>query len=258
MMNLVAMAWAAAGDDDEPRDLERSLREWIGDEDTANLLLRSPLYFMGLDAKLAQDRVFSLLPYSDWNLTSKQGVTNLVTGAAGPAFANAARMAEGLGKLGEGDYYKGLAGLLPSGFANAVKAFEVANKGYTLKNGDVMVQADDINTFALMLNAVGMKSPETRMLDWYKRQHWEVKQFFSDRTKDIQGAYRDAHREGDTDAMAELREDWMALQGGKDRLRYLFNDQADELKRSPLSNLLKYPTLAAKRETKLQRSVDRD
>lgn len=258
LMNLVGLAFAASGDDDEPKDLERSLREWVGDADTANFLLHSPLYFMGLDAKLSQDKIFSILPYADWNITSKKGVTNMALGAMGPSWSNGAKMAEGLGSMAKGEYYDGLIGLLPSGLSNGVKAFEMANKGYTLKNGDVMVKPEDINEFGLLMDSMGLKSPGTRRMDWYKNQQWEVKQFYSDRTKEIEHRYADAVKSGDTEKLSELRQDWQDLQAGKDHLRYIFGDQHDELKRQPLSNLLKYPQTQAKRERKLQKSVPQE
>ena len=253
LMNVIGLIFKATGSDDEPRDLERSLREMFGEN--ANYLLRGPFWFMGLDAKLSQDKVFSILPYADWDLTSRKGGTNLLVGLTGPSGSTALRMMEGFGKMAEGDYYKGLAGILPSGLANGVKAFQVANKGYTLKNGDVMVKPEDIETFQLLLDSIGMKSPEMRRMDWYKNQQWEVKQFYSDRSKEIQREYAEAFKEKDTAQMAELRQDWMALQAGKDHLRYLFGDNHDELKRQPLSNLIKYPQTVANRERKLQRSV---
>lgn len=253
LMNVIGLIFKATGSDDEPRDLERTLREMFGDN--ANYLLRGPFWFMGLDAKLSQDKVFSILPYADWDLTSRKGGTNLLVGLTGPSGSNGLRMLEGFGKMAEGDYYKGLAGILPSGLANGVKAFQVANKGYTLKNGDVMVKPEDIETFQLLLDSIGMKSPEMRRMDWYKNQQWEVKQFYSDRSKEIQREYAEAFKEKDTAQLAELRQDWMDLQAGKDHLRYLFGDNHDELKRQPLSNLIKYPQTVANRERKLQRSV---
>jgi hypothetical protein len=173
----------------------------------------------------------------------------------GPSMSNAAKMAEGLGNMAKGEYTKGLIGLLPSGFSNAVKAFDLANEGYRLKGGDVMVKPEDISTFQMLTDSLGLKSVDTRRLDWIKNQHWEIDQFYSERTKAIQRGYAEAVKEGDTEAMAEAREDWAALQDGKDRLRYLYNDSLTELKRQPLSNLLKYPQTKAKREEKLQRSI---
>lgn len=255
LMNIVGLIFAHTGDDDEPRDLERSLREWIGDEDMAKLLLHGPLWWMGMDAKLAQDKVFSFLPYADWDLTSKEGLKNLGVGLAGPAGSQTLKMVGGLEYLSKGDTIKGFEGLLPSGISNGLKAFRIANEGFTLKNGDLMMSPDEINGAALMLDAVGLKSPTMRDLEWTRNQQYEIKEFYQTKTKEIQRAYADAYKNGDTDAMTEAREEWMALQEGKDRLRAVFNNSPDELKRQPLSTLLKYPRAQDKREQKLQKSV---
>ena len=257
-MNIVAMIFAATGDDDEPKDLERWMREALGNDTAADMLTHGPLMFAGLDAKLAQDKVFAFLPYSDWDLTSKKGVTNLVTGAMGPSMSNAAKMADGLGLMGKGEYHKGLEKLLPSGLSNSMKAYRVANEGYTLPNGDVMVKSEDIAGFPMLMDAIGLKGPDMRKMDWMRSQQYEVKQFYTDRTKEIQHDYAQAAKDGDKDAMMEAREDWMALQDGKENLRLYFNGSRDELKRQPLSNLLKYPQTQAQRERKLQKSFDAD
>ena len=255
LMNIVGLIFAHTGDDDEPRDLERSLREWIGDEGMAKLLLHGPLWWMGMDAKLAQDKVFSFLPYADWDLTSKEGVKNLMWGMTGPAGSQALKMVGGLEYLSKGDTIKGFEGLLPSGISNGLKAFRVANEGFTLKNGDLMMKPEEINGAALMFDAVGLKSPTMRDLEWTRNQQYEIKEFYQTKTKEIQRAYADAYKDGDTEAMTEAREEWMALQEGKDRLRAVFNNSPDELKRQPLSTLLKYPRTQDKREQKLQKSV---
>ena len=56
-------------------------------------------------------------------------------------------------------------------------------------------------------------------------------------------------------AMMEARESWMSLQAGKDEMRHWFGDSSDELKRQPLSTLLKYPQTVSKRESKLQKGA---
>jgi hypothetical protein len=255
LANLVGIMFKAMGGDDEPKDLERWMRENLGDSMFADMLTHGPAMYMGLDAKLSQDKVFSILPYADWGLTSKEGVKNLVWGLAGPSGSNIQKMADGLDSMKSGDYYDGLEKLLPNGFTNALKAFRIANEGYTLNNGDIMVKPEDITGFQLAMDAVGVKSPEMRKMDWFKNQQYEIKRFYIDRTKEVQQDYAEAVKSGDTDTIGEARDNWLDLQAGKDNLRMYFNDSSDELKKQPLSTLLKYPQTQAKREAKLQKSV---
>jgi hypothetical protein len=164
-------------------------------------------------------------------------------------------MAGGVEYIGKGDYYKGLEGLMPSGVANGVRAFRLANEGFTLKNGDLMLSPGQISEVSLLLDAAGLKSTDIRRAEWYRSQQYEIKEFYQKRTRDIQQQYADAVKEGDTETAADMRDQWMDLQAGKDNLRYMFNDSLDELKRAPLSSLLKYPKTQREREAKLQRGL---
>ena len=252
LVNVVALLFSAMGGEDEPKDLERWMRESLGSGLAADMLTHGPLMFAGMDAKLAQDKVFSFLPYAEWDLTSRKGVVNLVTGAMGPSMSNAAKMADGLGLVGKGEYHKGLEKLLPSGLANGMKAYRIANEGYTLPNGDVMVTPDDISGFLMAMDAVGLKGVEMRTMDWTRSQQYEIKQFYTTRTKEIQQQYAAAVKESDKKGMQQALENWQALQTGKDNLRRYFNGSMEELKVQPLSNLLRYPQMQAQREHKLQ------
>jgi hypothetical protein len=255
LMNVAAILFAGiAGDDDEPADLEASLREWVGDEDMANVLMHGPLWFMGMDAKLAQDNIFSITPYTEWEM-SKEGVQKGIVGAMGPWASVAQRFADGVDRMSRGDFYRGLENMLPSGFANLARAFRLNNKGYTLKNGDVLVKPEDLSGINTAWAAVGMRPPDVRRLDWYRSQQWRVTEFYKQRTAEIRRAYFEAEREHDVQAMAEAREDWTALQNGKDNWRWLFGNSESALKKQPLSNLLRAGKDATRRESKARQSL---
>jgi hypothetical protein len=257
LMNLVSMIFGALGGDEEPPDLERSLRELIGDETMANMLLHGPLSAAGLDmsAKLGDDKIFSILPYGEWDFSSASGLAKTGMSLAGPAAGLGGKFADGVGMLQRGEYYKGVEKFMPKGAADAMKAFRIANEGFTLKNGDLMFKPEDVNGFALALDALGMPSSEMKRMDWLRSQQYEIGQFYQDRTKEIQRDYARAVEDKDQDSLTQLRQDWMDLQSGKNRLRYLFNDSTDALKVQPLSTLLKYPQTQAKREQKLQKAA---
>jgi hypothetical protein len=257
LMNLAALAFSAMGGDDEPKDLERSLREWIGDEDLANLILHGAGAYVGLSGKLGEEKIFSIMPYTNWDISSGQGLVNTAAGLAGPAFSQAKKFADGIGLVGQGELYKGTEKFMPKGIADGMKVFRIANEGFTLKNGDVMFKPDDVNGLWLALDSIGLKSTEMQRMEWLRGQQYEIKKFYSDRTTEIEHDYKSALKDGDSDKAGELRQEWQDLQTGKDHLRQYFGDSHNELKRQPLSTLLKYPATAAKREQKLQRASQR-
>lgn len=252
LMNLVQIVFNMLGaDGDEPPDFER----WLKEQGAPDALLHGPLSFMGTDAKLGEEKVFSILPYADWDITSATGVKNMVAGLLGPAVSQGLKVADGIGAIKNGDYYKGVEKMMPSGVANGMKAFRVANDGYTLKNGDVMFKPDDINGAVLALDALGLPSSQMKNIEWLRSQQYQIGKFYNDRSKAIERDYLKAFKDGDTDAMMEARESWMSLQAGKDEMRHWFGDSAEELKRQPLSTLLKYPQTVSKRESKLQKGA---
>lgn len=258
MANVVGMVAAAFGSDTEPPDFERWLREQFDDQSTADLVLRGPLSYLGLDmsAKLGEDKIFSIMPFGTWDTTSSAGLGKTVVGLlGGPSMAQAGRMADGLGAIKNGDYYKGVEKLMPKGVTSAMSAARIANEGYTLKNGDLMFKPEDTSSLALAFDALGLPSSRLKRMDWIKSQQYEIGQFFQARTREIEKDYARAVKDKDPEAMAAAREAWMNLQGGKDDLRRWFNDSHDALKKQPLSTLLKYPQTSQKREQKLQRSA---
>lgn len=259
MLNIVGPAFAFLfGDDDEPKDFERMMRDLIGNTALSDLLLHGPLSLMGLDtsAKLGDEKVFSIMPFTDIDVTSKKGLALTAIGLlGGPAFGQAAHMADGVGMMGQGEYYKGIEKFLPKGLEDAMKGFRMANDGYTLKNGDVMVRPEDISGVALALQTLGLPPTEIKRYQWFQSQQIEITRFFSDQEKRMKKNYSDAKESGDSDSQEKIKEDWRQLQGGKAKARRYFNDSPDELKPRDMSALTNYYTYQSKREKSLQRSI---
>ena len=244
LMNLASIVYGMLGDEDEPKDLETDLRAMIGDKALADLLLRGPGAYLGLDmsAKLGDDKIFSIMPYTDIDFSSGKAAMQTVGSlVAGPAGAQAGRFLEGIDYMRQGDIYKGVERLVPKGVSSAMASFRLANDGYTLRNGDVVVRPEDISNAALMLNALGLPATVIQDIKRENSNRYEVVQFFTDRTREIEHDYLKAFREKDTAKMAALRVEWQDLQAGKDHQRELLGGNRDFLKKQSISTLLKYP-----------------
>ena len=119
LCNLIGRAF---GDDDEPKDLEYKLRQAIGDETMANLLLNGVPAAAGvnLGGKLGMGNVASVLPFTDVDLSSRSGYEKMMVGFMGPFFGGLApKFVDGAGMIAKGEYYKGLELLAPNGIGNA-------------------------------------------------------------------------------------------------------------------------------------------
>ena len=256
LMNIAAMVVPYLfGSDDEPEDLEQMMRDGLGDGPLATLLLHGAPAMLGLDmkAKLGEQNAFSIAPYTDFDISSAKGIGATIVGVAGgPALSQLGRFADGIGLMQSGNYYKGVEKFVPKGFETAMQSFRMANDGYTLKNGDVIVGPEDLSAVGLLVNAMGIPSFDLKEIQRDHALQYDITKFYSDRTSQIEHEYARAHKDGDTDVMSEMRDQWIGLQDGKDNARVYFNSSRSAIKRQPLSDLLKYPSSVAKRERKEQ------
>ena len=242
LMNVIALVFAATGGDDEPRDLELSLREWIGDDVTANLLLKgvfaNPLTNVDISKNVGMSGAFQLTG-GELDLTSRDGLARTVLGLLGPTTGLAAQGVDAMAAFGRGDYYKGLEALMPSVVKSTMKSIREATEGQTNTRGDMLVDPEEINLLQSTLKALGFRSADDSVRQLIRGKKYEFEQFFNKRTSELKNQYAQAYRSGDAEKMKELRESWTAMQQSKRDLGFTTQ---------PLSTLLKAPSERAKRE----------
>jgi len=253
LMNLASLAYNMLSD--SPDDLETKVREQIGSKDLADLLTHGPMSLAGLDmsAKLSDSNVFSIAPYTTVDLSSAKGMAATIGGiAGGPALSQAGRFASGIGLIQQGDMYKGAEKFMPKGLESAMQAFRMANEGFTMKNGDVLVKPEDISAYATVLQAMGLPPTQIKEITRNAQVQYQIKKYYADRTREIEQVYLRASKAGDREAMAELHQKWMELQKSKAAEREHFKQPPRELNMQPLSTLISVPRNAALRERRAQ------
>lgn len=227
----------AFGDEDDPEDFEAWLRSKGG-----LLLARGIPANMGIDlsGKLGMGNVLSLLPYTDVDLSSKQGYANLLLGASGPFLGGLVpKMIDGVNLVAGGDYYRGLEQMLPNGLNNGIKVLRFNTEGITMRNGDVVMAPEEIGFADSISQLLGLPSTTITERQYTQGQVIKFDQFYSDRAKELKRDYTRAYKDNDFAAMAESRDAWNNLQ--ESRVKYGYT-------RKPLSELIKAPREQAKRE----------
>jgi len=239
----------AFGDDDEPENLELTLRRLINDPVMADLLINGVPGALGvnLGGKLGMGNVFSILPFTDVDFTSRAGAEKMLVSIMGPSAGLGLKFADGLGQMAGGEYYKGLESMLPSGVANVMKAGRFATEGITMRNGDVVLKPEEISMFDTAFQAVGLPTTTITDRQFTQRVVAEFDKFYDKRTTEIKGDYVEASRKGDVNGMADAREEWSKLQESRAKNGY---------KRQPLSDLFRAPSAAAKRERSIAGGVE--
>jgi hypothetical protein len=239
------LAWLVAkvlGDPDEPDDDELKLRRLIGNEDLADLVLKgAPAYFgVDLSGKLGMGNAFSVVPYSNLDKLNRDTYEKGLLGLSGPFVGGLLpRFADGVEQIGRGNWYKGLEQMVPNGFGNAMKAYRFHDEGVSRKTGDVVMEPDELTFATELFQAMGLQTKQLTDRTFDQKVISEFDQFYKDKTGRLTEKYAKAAKQGDTEAMGRLRDQWMELQDSRMR---------NGFPRQPLSTLLKAPVAQSRRE----------
>lgn len=231
----------AFGDDDEPYNLENELRKMLGGGDVARLVMRGAPTLVGADlsGKLGMGNALSILPYTDFD-ASREGFNAIATGLMlGATGGLGGRVFQALGDMKDGDYYRGLMGLSPSGVSQAIKAFVEASQGETNRRGDTLVSADEIGTFETFAKMIGFPTSAGAERRFDRQIAFDNKEAFESKASRLKNEYSRAVRSNDSDARRQAIEKWQRLQNSRREAGF---------KPQPLSTLMKAPQEQAKRE----------
>ena len=229
------------GDEDEPDNPELAMRRAIGDDTLADLIVKGAPAALGVDVsgKIGMGQMLSILPYTDIDF-SRRGIAEagyaLMTGPFGGLTLKAA---DGVSLMGQGNYYKGLEQLMPTGVANAMKGYRFATEGVTSRADDVLISPDEISFAEAFMAGIGLPTKQLTDKQFLQSAKFEYDQFYNDKASEIKRAYARAYRSGDGASLSEARQEWEKLQQSRVRNGYT---------RQPLSNLLKAPQEQSKRE----------
>ncbi len=239
--------------DDEPMDMERWIKENIDDGVLGTALSRGVFTTFGVDlsTKLNQSKIFHPLPYADFQ-TGEAGAKDIIMGLVGPAGTTGVNFFRAAEHYKQGDLLKGIEYSVPKGIRSVAESYRLATEGYTTRAGTVLVDPREIDTYSLLVNAMGIPATEVNKIKWTRGQQYELEQYFGKESSKIRKNYIEATRNRDRSAQAELRQEWRELQKGKDRVRPFFNDAPGALKRQSVSVLIKAPRAKSRLEKREQ------
>jgi hypothetical protein len=256
---LVSLAFYAAmffGDEEEPQDLERWIKENIDDGAFGTALSRGAFSTFGLDlsTKLGQDKIFSALPFADIK-PGEDSAKDIIAAIAGPAASTGINFFKSAEYAMQGDVLKSIEYGMPKGIRSVAESYRLATEGMTTRAGTVVVDPREFDLSSLLINAMGLPSTQVNQLKWTKGQQYELEQYFSKEGSKIRKQYIEATRSRDRDAQSDLRKEFKELQKAKSRVRPFFNNVPGVLQPQSLMTLLKAPLQRRKLELKEQRKL---
>lgn len=220
------------GDEDDPRNIEDRMREYIGDERTANFILKGATTAIGLDVSRSLGwQVDSVLPYTDINFRDQNSYYEaMATVAGGPAGAIGAGLWRGVGYMMDGDYWKGAEAMAPSGIRAASKTLrEQGVMGVTTRSGNILATPEEFDLMDNILGTLGLQSTTQTRISRARDITYRYGQEFNRITAQLKKQMIEAQDNRDYATMNDLRERWLKLQDAKQKTL--------GQKRSPLSDL---------------------
>ena len=244
------------GDEDEPQDMERWIKDNVDDGALGTALSRGLFSTFGIDlsTKLNQSKIFHPLPYAELK-AGEAGATDILMGFAGPAGTTGVNFFRAAEYYKQGDVLKGIEYSVPKGIRSVAETYRLATEGYSTKSGTIIVDPREIDAKSLLLNAMGLPATEINRIKWTRGQQYELEQYFSKESSKIRKNYIEATRKRDRQAQADLRIEFRELQKSKDRVRPFFNDAPGALKKQSISTLLRAPKARERRERKEQQKL---
>jgi len=241
------LAAAALGEDDEPVNAERWFTENVagGNKEIAKLLWHGAPSLVGLDltGMLGAQNMLSILPFTDVNLAERGGYEAAVLGLMGSFIGGTVNNgADGVNLMMKGDYYKGLEKMLPSGFSKAAQSYRLSSEGYTNSKRDLLMGPEEFTGLIVLAQALGLRTGKVADIQKRTGQVIEFDKYYKNRTSEITHRYTKAYKDGDSEEMYRLRDEFRALQDSKRR---------NGIKPQPITNL----TQAVKEQRKRERGT---
>jgi hypothetical protein len=231
------------GDDSNNHSGEAVMREAIGDDDLADMILNGVPNAAGVNMEKSVGAGDMLDPtggYGKIDISSRDKAYETLVGLSGPFIGGLTnRVVDGFGYMHTGNYYKGIETMLPNAVADGLKAYRLANEGVTNKQGDVMIAPDDMHAMTVVAQALGLSSTELTRKNYEQGQLSDLENHFKDMTTVIKDKYTAAYKDGDTDKMADLRDEWYDMNDAR---------KAAGFKTEPLSQLVRAPMQQMARE----------
>ena len=223
VMGLPAMAVVGPliaglfGDDDEPADFERMITKGVDNKDISDVLLKGipAMFGVELQSMIGAQNMLSPLPYTDVNLGEKGGFETAVVGLLGPFIGTIKKVADGANMISDGDYYKGLEKILPSGLSKAAQSYRLATEGLTNSKGDLLMDSEEFTGLVILAQALGFRTMKVADIQTRTGNLIDFNANYKKRTSDIKHQYTEAYKERDYDEMEDLREEYRELQASK-------------------------------------------
>lgn len=157
---------AALGDDDEPKDFETAIKNFMADnfgKDTAEAAWSGPwrslpgLGELDMSSRVSLGDLWFRAPEKE--AEGKDKFNQYVNLILGPVATNASNVFMGLNSMAEGETWRGVEMMLPKAIKDGMKAVRYSREGVKNWNGDTL--REDLSAMELIGQSIGFSSSST-------------------------------------------------------------------------------------------------
>ena len=213
-----AIVWAVnkfMSTENEPADIEQQIHNAIGDNATANLLLKGvpAIWKWDLSGRLGMGQTFSLLPFTDPGL-DQNSYAKTVLALTGPAIGGVgAQVADALDQMRKpGQFYRGMETMMPAGVHNAMRAYREASGGVTKRSGETLVKPEEVTFGDTFARLIGLSTTVAADRNRKTSDMYSNNAALKDNSKTINQVFATAYKNGDAAGMAAARDQFKEMQ----------------------------------------------
>lgn len=204
---LLAVASMIGGGEDEPWDAKVALQNTMADlfgQKPAEVMMHglSRLTPWDISGRVGLDRL--ILPDVQEGLEGQRLAESAMTAALGPVAGIGVNILKGVQDMGNGQFGRGLEGMLPSAVRNGVKAIRYANDGAKDKSGIVI--KDEVNPAEVIGQALGFSPSSVRNASEGKSAVLNLDRELGRRRSHLLTEFANARRDGNADAVKEAQQ----------------------------------------------------
>jgi hypothetical protein len=209
-LRLLREVWnALRGDDDEFGDLDTMIHNWAADvieNETARRMLTNGIWTgLGFDlsSRMGLDRMVLFNPLDFTSAAAfKSSAFSAIAGPMQTVFIDNMFRASDL--IDRGQYMKALGTIIPlKVLHDAMKAYELVNKGLTTKDGKEVMPAEKFGYLDMVGRAAGFRTVEESEDTAKSSTRYSYRNWKTARSKELVREYLLAYNEGDAAALAK-------------------------------------------------------
>jgi hypothetical protein len=200
---------------DKAMSTESYIRQAVGDSTIGDFLTHGVPGVMGVNAerKIGAGDIFDPLvkPLEVANATlhgetlTHAQMADAALSSLGPTGGTALNMYLGVGQMMKGDWYGGMAALMPKGIQDGLKAYGLATDGFADKKGTQRIAPENLSTADIAAQAVGIQPKSVADAQRVAKDEQTDEAHYTSKFNEMATQFQRALKDGDAGTMADVQ-----------------------------------------------------